>query len=103
MIRIFANRWRRPLQIFAAAENAKANAVGGIYGLKKREVSASANNEKPSATASIQNRQQTIESVKPYSAIPSDNRHWIINVLQILFTNGGIHKSLYKIHKEVLR
>ena len=43
------------------------------------------------------------DEVKPFSEIPTDNTHWIVHTLRILFTNGGLKKSLYKIQEDTFR
>ena len=80
-----------------------ANAVDRMYRIEKRDISGTGNDKNLNISDCKDERQQVIKSVKPYSAIPSNNRHWILNVLEIFFTNGGIHKSLYKIRERAMK
>ena len=66
---------------------------------KLRTISAASNTEK-SAPAFADN---SGVKAKPFSEIPGDTRHWTANVLEIFFTNGGVQKSLYKIHEKIFR
>ena len=65
-----------------------------------RKVSGATRHEKPALALSLEGHE---EKIKPYTAIPSRNRHWLMNVLEILLTKGGIQKSLFKIQEETLR
>jgi len=67
--------------------------------IKLSTISAASNTEK----SDLAFAKSTSVNAKPFSEIPTDNRHWATNALEILFTNGGVQKSLYKIHEKIFR
>ena len=41
--------------------------------------------------------------VKPFSDIPVSSSHWLFGVFEIMFQNGGMHRSFYKIQEDSIR
>ena len=94
-----ASRCQR-LQNMIPARPKNANIINNTFHMMLRLVSAATKNKEPNVTIARHNKEQKI---KPFSAIPGHNRHWLLNVLEILFAKGGLHKSLFNIPEKIFR
>ena len=80
-------------------------AVGAMNYNIVRSVSTTSGSEQIAATATTTNGeiQNTSINAKPMSELPSNGKHWVMNVLDIFTRKGGFNKSFYGIQEDAVK
>ena len=80
-------------------------AVGAMNNNATRKVSTTSSSEQIAATATTTNGEihSTSINAKPMSELPSNGKHWTMNVLEIFTRNGGFNKAFYGIQEDAVK
>ena len=79
-------------------------AVGDLNNHATRRVSTSSSSEQIAATATATlHDNNTSINVKPMSELPSNGKHWAMNVLEIFTRKEGFNKAFYGIQEDAVK
>lgn len=80
-------------------------AVGAVNNHATRSVSTSSSSDQIAATATATNGEihNTSVNAKPMSELPSNGKHWAMNVLEIFTRKGGFNKAFYGIQEDAVK
>ena len=83
----------------------RSAAMGAVNNLTARSVSTNPSTEQIAATPTTTNGEihNTSITAKPMSELPSNGKHWAMNVLEIFTRKGGPHKAFYGIQEQAVK
>ena len=77
--------------------------MGAVNNLTARSVSTSPNSEQIAATTTNGEIHNASITPKPMSELPSNGKHWAMNVLEIFTRKGGFSKAFYGLQEDAVK